>query len=114
MSFGDIEKKMTEIEPAIEKNKRMRYNLFMDLFTTESNYVGILKTIVTVSVSQAITHIQRHMWCVCVCCTVDLTHCLPFFMTVIPPTIGKYGRRCGPTIKQIRNTRHFQQLLAHL
>lgn len=40
---------LTELEPALEKNKRMRFNLFMDLYTTESNYVGILKTIVTVS-----------------------------------------------------------------
>lgn len=30
------------------KKKSMRYNHFMDLFSTESNYVGILQTIVTV------------------------------------------------------------------
>lgn len=32
------------------KKKSMRYNHFMDLFGTESNYVGILNTIVSVSV----------------------------------------------------------------
>lgn len=39
---------VVEAESIAEKSKRMRLNLFMDLFTTESNYVGILKTIVTV------------------------------------------------------------------
>lgn len=33
----------------VPKKKSMRYNHFMDLFGTESNYVGILHTIVSVS-----------------------------------------------------------------
>ena len=33
---------------AIPKKKSMRYNHFMDLFGTETNYVGILHTIVSV------------------------------------------------------------------
>lgn len=48
---------MLELEPALEKNKRMRFNLFMDLVTTESNYVGILKTIVTVRISVMCEHL---------------------------------------------------------
>uniref|UniRef100_A0A0K8TS04 Putative guanine nucleotide exchange factor pebble n=1 Tax=Tabanus bromius TaxID=304241 RepID=A0A0K8TS04_TABBR len=42
-------KLITEPEPVIEpvpKNKTMRYNHFMDFYNTESNYVGILDTIV--------------------------------------------------------------------
>lgn len=43
----DSKEANTSIEHA-PKKKSMRYNHFMDLFGTESNYVGILHTIVTV------------------------------------------------------------------
>lgn len=49
----DLSKKVAEAEPSIEhlpKNKSMRYNHFMDFFHTESNYVGILDTIMTVRI----------------------------------------------------------------
>lgn len=41
-----------QLETSVEhvpKKKSMRYNHFIDLFGTESNYVGILHTIVSVS-----------------------------------------------------------------
>lgn len=43
----DSKEANTSLEHA-PKKKSMRYNHFMDLFGTESNYVGILHTIVTV------------------------------------------------------------------
>lgn len=40
----------SNVEVNIPKNKTMRYNHVMDLYSTESNYVGILHTIVSVSI----------------------------------------------------------------
>lgn len=48
----DVNKEQLEtsnVEHAVPKKKTMRYNHFIDLFGTESNYVGILHTIVSVS-----------------------------------------------------------------
>lgn len=43
-------KKSLDASASEPKKKSMRYNHFMDLFHTESNYVGILHTIVSVGV----------------------------------------------------------------
>lgn len=47
----NVKNDIKEVEISIEpKKKTMRYNYFMDLFGTESNYVDILNTITTVSI----------------------------------------------------------------
>lgn len=47
--IGGVNKEVESSAEHVPKKKSMRYNHFMDLFGTESNYVGILHTIVSVS-----------------------------------------------------------------
>lgn len=50
LNISEVEAVDTERLPIIKENLSQRYKVFLELVETEANYVGILNTIMTVSI----------------------------------------------------------------
>lgn len=100
-------KKSLDTSATEPKKKSMRYNHFMDLFGTESNYVGILHTIVSVGgVFVARDHTQLGD------CFKSFVPCVRS-LAALPETAGRDGRQTGCAAQQIGGAGHLQQFLTH-